>query len=107
MEGSELQGVLVCLCARVDKEEIVVLIAASLAETLSQFHLKHVLYGIAVEAQFVELLCHLLHVVWMAMTYADYCVSAVEVEVLLTFVVPRSTAFTLDDVDVEERIYVE
>jgi hypothetical protein len=33
--------------------------------------------------------------------------SAVEVQVLLTLVVPNPTAFTLDDVYVEEWIYIE
>jgi hypothetical protein len=33
--------------------------------------------------------------------------SAIEVEIFLTFVVPHFAAFALDDVYIEERIYVE
>jgi hypothetical protein len=33
--------------------------------------------------------------------------AAIEVQILLSFVVPNFTAFALDNVHVEERIYIE
>ena len=37
----------------------------------------------------------------------NHGMSAIEVQILLPLVVPHLTAFALDDVYVEERIYVE
>ena len=39
-ERSQLQGILVCLGTRVDEEELIILITAYLAQTLSEFHLQ-------------------------------------------------------------------
>ena len=41
------------------------------------------------------------------MAYADNGMTAIEVKILLTFIVPYLAALSLDDVDVEEWIYVE
>jgi len=43
----------------------------------------------------------------MRVTDADDGMSAIEVQILLTFLVPYLTALALYDVHVEERIYVE
>ena len=50
---------------------------------------------------------HLFDIVWMGVTYGDHGMSAIKVQILLTLVVPHLAAFALDDVHVEERIYVE
>ena len=42
----------------------------------------------------------------MAMTYADYCMAAIKVEVFLTFVVPYLAALALYNIYIEKRIYV-
>ena len=41
------------------------------------------------------------------MTDADHGMTTIKVQVLLTFVVPHFTAFTFDDVDIKQWIYVE
>ena len=43
----------------------------------------------------------------MAVTYADYGMTAIEVQILLTFLVPYLTALSLYDVYVEQGIYVK
>ena len=86
---------------------MVVLIARSLAQTLSQFLLKGILYGVAVEAQLVQLLGHCLHIVRMAVTDADDGMTSIEVEILLSFVVPHGTALSLRDVDIKQGIDIE
>jgi hypothetical protein len=43
----------------------------------------------------------------MGVADADHGMSAIEVQVLLALLIPHLTAFALDDVHVEERIYVE
>jgi hypothetical protein len=40
-------------------------------------------------------------------TDGDNSMAAIEVQILLSLVVPNLTAFALDNVYVEERIYVE
>jgi hypothetical protein len=43
----------------------------------------------------------------MGMADGDDGVSAIKVEILLAFIVPHVAALALDDVHVEERIYIE
>jgi hypothetical protein len=43
----------------------------------------------------------------VSMTDADHCMTAIEVKILLSFVVPNLATFSLYDVYIEERIYVE
>ena len=48
-----------------------------------------------------------LHIVFVTMSDADDSMTAIEVQVFLTLVIPHLAAFSLDDVDVEERIYIK
>jgi hypothetical protein len=41
---------------------------------------------------------------WVAMAYRDNGMSAIEVEVFLSVVVPNATTLSLHNVDVEKRI---
>jgi hypothetical protein len=43
----------------------------------------------------------------MGMPDADHGVPSVEVQILLSFVIPYLTTLALHDIHVEERIYVE
>jgi hypothetical protein len=43
----------------------------------------------------------------MTVTYADYGMTTVQVQILLTFLVPYLTALSLHDVYVEQGIYVK
>jgi len=107
VEGSQLQGILVSLGTRVDEEELIILITACLAQTLGELYLQLVDNGVGVEAQVVELLGEHLHVVRMTVTDADNGMTAIEVEVFLTLVVPYVTALTFYYIDIEKWIYVE
>ena len=62
---------------------------------------------VGIESYLVELLRHFLDIVRMGVADADHGMSAIEVQVLLPHLIPHFTAFALDDVHVEERIYVE
>jgi hypothetical protein len=42
----------------------------------------------------------------MGMTNGDNGMSAIEVEILVALVVPHLAALALDDIDIEERIYI-
>ena len=48
-----------------------------------------------------------LHIVFVTMSDADDSMTAIEVQVFLPPVVPHLAAFSLDDVDIEERIYIK
>ena len=41
------------------------------------------------------------------MAYAYHSMTTIQVEVFLTLVVPDFTTFALDNVDIEERIYIK
>lgn len=101
VEGCKFEGVLVGLSTTVDEEELIILVARCLAETLCQLDLQWVLDRIAIETQLVELLGHLLYIVWMAMSDGDHCVSAIEVKILLTFIVPYLAALAALDGDIK------
>jgi hypothetical protein len=96
MERSEFESVLVALCTGVVEEEGVVLVARDTAQTLCQLLLERVLNRIGVEANLAELVREHLHIVWMSVTDTDNGVTAIEVKILLAFVVPNATALCLD-----------
>ena len=105
-EGSQLQGILVCFGTRVDEEELIIFITAYLAQTLSEFHLQLVDDRVGIETQVVQLIGEHLHIVRMAMTDADNGMTAIEVEVFLTLVVPYLAALSFYNINIEKRIYV-
>jgi hypothetical protein len=45
--------------------------------------------------------------VGMRVSYGDDGMTAIQVQIFLTFVIPNLTAFALHNIHVEERIYVE
>ncbi len=93
-ERGEFQCILVSLGTAVDEEELVVVVARCLTESFGEFHLQFVYHGVAVEAEFAELLREFLHIMLVAMAYADYGMSAVEVEIFLSVLVPYLASFT-------------
>ena len=86
---------------------MVVLIARNLAEACRQFLLEWVLHGVAVETEFVYLLGDCLDIVRVAVTDADDCMTAIEVEIFLPLVVPHAATFAFVDGYVEKWIYVK
>ena len=62
---------------------------------------------VAVESYLLQLLGHFLNVMGMGMAYRDDGMTTIEVQVFLALIIPHPTALALDDVDVEERIYIE
>ena len=107
VEGGQLEGVLVGFGTAVDEEERVVFVAAGLAQSFGHLLLELVDDGVGVEAQGGYLVADHLHVVRMGVADGDDGMAAVEVEVLRTVLVPHVAAFPFDDVDVEQRIYIE
>ena len=106
LERSQLQGVLVCFGTAVHKEQLVVVVARDFSQSLSQLLLQGVDDGIAVESQLVDLLGDGLDVVRMRVADADDGMSAIEIEVLLPFVVVDVAALAFNDINVEKRINV-
>ncbi len=69
--------------------------------------MERVLYGVAVKAQLVELLGHSLHIVRVAVSDPDDCVTTIEIKVLVSLVVPHMAALAVVDGYVEKWIYVK
>ena len=107
MEPGQLEGVLVGLSATVDEEELVVVVARHAAQPVGDLLLQAIDDTVGIEAQVAELALQHLHIMGMAVAYADDGMATIEVEVLLIVVVPNSRSFSLHDVDVEEGIYIE
>ena len=68
---------------------------------MGQLNLKLVDNRVRVEAQGVELLGHHLYIVRVAMSDTDHGVTAIEVEILLSVVIPDVTTLTLHNVYVK------
>ena len=100
VETGKFQRILVGLSTTVDQEELIVVVAADLAQPLGKLTLEHVDDTVGVESKLIELLGEHVDIVGMAVTDADDSVSAVEVEILLPFVVPHMDALSLDNVDI-------
>ena len=106
-ERCQLEGVFVGLGTAVDEEQLVVVVAADASQPAGQLGLQRVDHGVGVEPDALQLLRHPLDVVRMRVSYRDDSVPAVEVEVLLTLVVPDFTALSFHDVHVEQGIYIK
>ena len=106
-EGRQLQGVLIGFGARVNQEQLVIVVTTDLTQSLCQLHLQLINYRVGVEADLTELFGYLLQIVGVRVSDADHSMSAIEVKIFLTFVIPYLATLALYDVYVEERIYVE
>ena len=100
VEAGKLQRILVGLSTTVDQEELIVVVAADLAQPLGKLALEHVDDAVGVETKLIELLGEHADIVGVAVADADDSMSAVEVEILLPFVVPHMDSFALDNVDI-------
>ena len=107
LERCQLQGILVGFGTAVDKEQLVVLVARDAAQAFGQFTLQRIDDGVGVEAQLADLFRDGLDVVGMRMADADDCMAAVEVEVVLPFVVDDVATLTFDNVNVKQGINIE
>ena len=107
VEGGQLQRVLVGFGAAVDEEQLVVVVAARLAQAFGQLLLQLVDDRVGVEAQGGHLFADHLHVVRVGMADGDDGMAAIEVEVFSALFVPYVAAFAPHDVDVEQGIYVK
>ena len=101
VETGELQRILVGLRTTVDQEEAVVLITADFSEALSELLLQGVDDTIGVESNLLHLIVDSLHIMRMTMAYADDSMAAIEVQILLSFIVPYAGSFAPYDIDVE------
>ena len=76
------------------------------AQTLCQLLLQRIYYRVAIKAQFVQLVCHHLHIVRMTMSNADYGMPAIKVKILLSLIVPNLASLSSVYGYVHQRIYV-
>ena len=106
MERCQFQGVLVSFCTTVDEEQTVVVVTREGTETARQFLLQGIDDAIGIEAQLCGLLCKCFDIMRMAVPDADDGMTAIEVEVLLAFVIPNVATLSACDGDVEKGIYV-
>ena len=59
------------------------------------------------ESQCGHLLADHLHIMRMRVADGDDCMATIQVEILRIVLVPHVAAFSFDDVDVKEGVYVE
>ena len=101
VETGELECILVGLSTTVDEEEAIVFIAAYLSKALSELLLQGVDDTVGVESDLLNLIVDSLDIMRMTMSNADDSVTTVEVEILLSFIVPYAGTFAPYDIDVE------
>jgi hypothetical protein len=63
--------------------------------------------GIGIESHLVQLLGYPLHISGVGMADADHRVTAIHVQILLSFVIPHVRALGFYDGDVIDRVNVE
>ena len=107
MERSELQRVFVGFGSAVDKEKGIIIVSADLSQPFCQLLLQFVDNGVGIESKRGYLLAEHLYIVRMCMSDRDYCMTAIEVEVFGTVLVPYMAAFSFDNIDVKKGIYIE
>ena len=107
MERREFEAVLVGLGSAVADEEAIFREPAQLANLLGESRLEGIDDAIGIEGDVVELVGYRLYVARVAVTYGDYGMTAVEVEVFISLVVPYLAALGFDGDDIEERVYIE
>lgn len=78
-----------------------------MSETCGKCLLERILDRVGVESKLVQLVCHSLDIVGMAVSYAYDCMASVEVKVFLSLVVPYFTAETFVDSDIKEWVNIE
>ena len=101
VERGEFQGVFVGLGARVDQKQLVVVVAAHLAEAFGQLCLEVVDYRIGVKYQLFGLLLDGFHHCGVGVSHRHHGMSAVEVEIFLSFGVGDAASASRHYVDVE------
>ena len=107
VERGQLQGVFVGFGPRVDEKQLIVIISACLAKACGKLPLQGVDDGVAVEAEFAELLRHGLNIVGVAVAHADHGVASVEVEIFVAISVPHTAPLAVVYGNVKEGVYVE
>ena len=101
VERCQLQGILVGLCTGVDQKERILVIATRLAQFVGQGLLQTVDDRVGVEAQLAHLLRDRLHIGRMAMTYGNHGMTTIQVQVLVSLLVPHMTTLSFDNLDIE------
>ena len=107
VKGSQLQGILIGLSSRIAKEELIVFPAGDLSQFGGQLLLEGDADGIGIEPYFIQLVGEAADVVRMGMADGYYCMTTVQVQVLLTLLVPYVRAFGFYNGDVIDGIDVE
>ena len=107
MERSQFHGILVGLGPAVTQKKRVVFVSAGLSESAGKFFLKRVLYCVRVEAQPCQLVGQHLHIVRMGVPDGNYRMSAVEVGVFDSILVPECGVKPTDRLDVPEFVCLE
>ena len=107
LERGQFQSILIGLGSGIDEEQLVVIVATDFSKALCQLHLQLVDHRIGVEPNLLQLLRYLINIMGVGVPDADDGVPAIQIQVLLSFLVPYSTAFALDNVYIEERINIE
>src|SRR6185312_13284284 len=107
MKGGQLECVLVCFGPGITKKYLVVRAAADLAELIGQLFLQGNADRIAIETDLIQLVGDALYVMRMGMADGNDGMAAIEIQILLTILIPDVGTFCLYYGDIIDRIDVE
>ena len=105
-KGCQFQGILVGFRTAVNEEKLVIIVSAKFSHAFCELLLQGVDYRVAVKAQRIELLRQRFDIMGMAVTDADDSMSAIEVQIFLSLVIPHLASLALDNVHIEEGIHI-
>ena len=102
----QLQGILVGFRTAVNEEKLIIIISAKFSHAFCKLLLQGVDYRVAVKAQRIELLRQHFDIMRMAVADADDSMSAIEVQIFLSLLIPHLASLSLDNVHIEEGIHI-
>ena len=102
----QFQGILVGFRTAVNEEKLVIIVSAKFSHAFCKLLLQGIDYRIAVKAQRIELLRQHFDIMGMAVADADDSMSAIEVQIFLSLLIPHLASLSLDNVHIEEGIHI-
>ena len=107
VEAGQLQGILIGLRPGITEEELIVGPAGYFTQLVGEFHLQRDMDGIGIKTDFIQLFGDTLHIMRMGMTDRNNGMAAVQIQILLSLLVPYIRAFCFCDGDVVDGIDVK
>ena len=106
VERSQLQRIFISLSTTINQEELIIIITGKFAQTIGQLLLQLIDDGVGIEAQLCHLVANHFHIMRVSMTNRDHSMTTIKVEIFIALIIPHVATFSLNDIDIEQGIYI-